>query len=92
MQAEFNWAIITRLQRYLQADDEGLKIRTTRLGVSGTTPPSTPWYVFVLTLLSAIGGFLFGYDTGVVAGATLPISEKFKLNTVEKELFVSITG
>jgi len=52
----------------------------------------TPCFVFTLTLLSAIGGFLFGYDTGVVSGATLPISEKFHLNTVWKELFVSITG
>lgn len=51
-----------------------------------------PCYVYLLSFLSAIGGFLFGYDTGVVAGATLPIKDEFHFNDVWKELFVSITG
>lgn len=66
----------------LKAQDDHTTVKVQR------TPP----FVILLTLLSTIGGFLFGYDTGVVSGATLPIADKFKLNTFEKELFVSITG
>ena len=49
--------------------------------------------VFLLTMLSAIGGFLFGYDTGVVSGAMLQIADdpRINLDTVWTELIVSVT-
>ena len=49
--------------------------------------------VFLLTILSAIGGFLFGYDTGVVSGAMLQIKDDPRINpnTVWTELIVSVT-
>lgn len=52
--------------------------------------PSTP-YVYLLTLLSAIGGFLFGYDTGVVSGAMILVRDEFHLNSLWQEMVVSIT-
>uniref|UniRef100_A0A6A7G6C7 Proton myo-inositol cotransporter-like n=1 Tax=Hirondellea gigas TaxID=1518452 RepID=A0A6A7G6C7_9CRUS len=45
----------------------------------------------VLTLFSAIGGFLFGYDTGVVSGAMLLVREDFELSTIWHECIVSAT-
>lgn len=50
-----------------------------------------PCFVYMLTFLSAIGGFLFGYDTGVVSGAMLLLREEFALDSVRQELVVSVT-
>ena len=49
--------------------------------------------VISLTFLSAVGGFLFGYDTGVVSGAMLLIEDDpdIQPNTLWKELIVSAT-
>lgn len=48
-------------------------------------------FVIVLTLFSALGGFLFGYDTGVVSGAMLKVRDTFSLSSTWVELIVSIT-
>ncbi len=45
----------------------------------------------VLTTLAAIGGFLFGYDTGVISGAMPPIQRAFDLSTSQEEAIVSCT-
>jgi len=49
--------------------------------------------LMALTVLSALGGFTFGYDTGVVSGAMLLIEKDPDINpsTVWKELIVSST-
>ena len=54
-------------------------------------PAASPLFVYILTFLSTIGGFLFGYDTGVVSGALILVRNDFSLTTVWQELFVSIT-
>ena len=51
----------------------------------------TPIFVYVLTMFSAIGGFLFGYDTGVISGAMILLRDYFLLSSVWQELVVSIT-
>eukprot|EP01138_Halocafeteria_seosinensis_P014674 gb/GECG01014979.1/.p1 GENE.gb/GECG01014979.1/~~gb/GECG01014979.1/.p1 ORF type:complete len:686 (+),score=79.24 gb/GECG01014979.1/:1-2058(+) len=48
-------------------------------------------YIIYVTIVGAIGGLLFGYDTGVVSGALLQIETYFELDDVEKEAVVSIT-
>ncbi|CAM9498923.1 unnamed protein product [Phaeothamnion confervicola] len=48
-------------------------------------------FVIFLTLVAAVGGFLFGYDTGVISGAMLKIREEFGLSEWEQEVVVSVT-
>ncbi len=51
----------------------------------------TPSFVYLLTAFSALGGFLFGYDTGVISGAMILLREHFELSSVWQELIVSVT-
>jgi len=44
-----------------------------------------------LTGMAAIGGFLFGYDTGVISGAMLPMKRRFDLSPWQQEVVVSST-
>ncbi|CAB9525652.1 Probable inositol transporter 3 [Seminavis robusta] len=45
----------------------------------------------VLTFFAAIGGFLSGYNTGVIAGALLPLKRVFDLSSEQEEAIVSAT-
>ena len=49
--------------------------------------------ILLLTALSSLGGFLFGYDTGVISGAMLMIKDdrSFILDTFWTEWIVSVT-
>ncbi|XP_065130830.1 proton myo-inositol cotransporter [Paramisgurnus dabryanus] len=51
----------------------------------------TPSFVYVLAVFSAIGGFLFGYDTGVVSGAMLLLKREMNITVLWQELLVSGT-
>ncbi len=52
---------------------------------------TTPGFIYVLAFFSALGGFLFGYDTGVVSGAMLLLKKEMNLSTLWQELLVSST-
>ena len=45
--------------------------------------------VYLATAISALGGMLFGYDTGVISGAILFIQREFSLSAGIEEVVVS---
>jgi hypothetical protein len=49
------------------------------------------WFIYQLTALTAISGFLFGYDTGIISGAIIYIKDEMSLSTLWQEVVVSIT-
>ncbi|KAM4615075.1 proton myo-inositol cotransporter [Polymixia lowei] len=51
----------------------------------------TPAFVYVLAVFSALGGFLFGYDTGVISGAMLLLKREMNLGALWQEVLVSAT-
>ena len=48
-------------------------------------------FLYILVLVSAVGGFLFGYDSGVISGAMIPLKRQFHLSNEYQEIIVSIT-
>ncbi|CAG2247200.1 ITR [Mytilus edulis] len=48
-------------------------------------------FLYTLSFFATIGGFLFGYDTGVVSGAMLLLKEEFALDSFTQEIIVSVT-
>lgn len=72
---------------YDDPDDEKLDLKIDSI----PTRKKTPAFVYVLTFFSALGGFLFGYDTGVISGAMILLRNEFTLSSVWQELIVSVT-
>lgn len=53
--------------------------------------PQFSCFLLTLSFFAAIGGFLFGYDTGVVSGAMLLLKTNFDLSSFTEEVIVSVT-
>jgi len=51
---------------------------------------SSTGFVFIAAVFAAVGGLLFGYDTGVISGALLFIKSQFHLSVFHQELVVSV--
>lgn len=51
----------------------------------------TPGFVYILAAFSALGGFLFGYDTGVISGAMLLLKREMELSALWQEVLISCT-
>jgi len=47
------------------------------------------FFLFMVSSIAAIGGFLFGYDTGIISGALVFIRQTYPISTFTQELIVS---
>lgn len=45
-------------------------------------------YIIFLSVVAALGGFLFGYDTAVISGTIAQVSQQFGLNTLQEGWYV----
>jgi SP family galactose:H+ symporter-like MFS transporter len=54
-----------------------------------TTPRKRQLSVYFITGIAALGGLLFGYDTGVISGALLFLKQSFALNPTQQEIATS---
>ena len=45
-------------------------------------------YVIFLSLVAALGGFLFGYDTAVISGTVTQVTAQFGLDSLQTGWFV----
>ncbi len=50
---------------------------------------STKHFISLITLIAALGGFLFGFDMAVVSGIIGPIKQQYGLSASQEGLFVS---
>lgn len=73
-----------------KVEDERSLIRT-RDSSTATGQDGSARFVYLLAIFSALGGFLFGYDTGVVSGAMLLLKKELNLSALWQELLVSST-
>jgi SP family galactose:H+ symporter-like MFS transporter len=55
----------------------------------GKSSVRNPHFVIVAAAISALGGLLFGYDTGVISGAILFIQKEFNLSSSVEEFVIS---
>ena len=45
-------------------------------------------YLIFLSMVAALGGFLFGYDTAVISGTVTQVVDQFGLDSIQTGWFV----
>ncbi|MBE9009936.1 sugar porter family MFS transporter [Pseudanabaenaceae cyanobacterium LEGE 13415] len=61
----------------------------TKLSPNPVSHQKTSGFIYIVTTIAALGGLLFGYDTGVISGAILYIKQQFSLSSAGQEVVVS---
>jgi len=74
----------------INSNREGEGEKGSLLGEHEESKGSGSKFIYVITAFAAVGGFLFGYDTGVISGAILFMQQDFNLTEVEEELVISM--
>jgi SP family arabinose:H+ symporter-like MFS transporter len=54
-----------------------------------TLPQQNSIYLYLVCLVAALGGFLFGFDTAVISGTISLVKQDFELNSVTEGWYVS---
>ena len=67
------------------------KLNNSNTKANSSNRPYNILYIIQMTLIIAMGGFLFGYDTGIIGGAALYFSDDFHdITSGQKEMIVSL--
>ena len=48
-----------------------------------------PSFIHRVAIIAAVGGFLFGFDTGIISGALIFLQSTFPMTTLTKEIVVA---
>jgi sugar porter (SP) family MFS transporter len=56
---------------------------------SAASAGGTNRFIYVVAAVAAMGGLLFGYDTGIISGALLFIADDFKLSDTAQQIVVA---
>ena len=56
---------------------------------NNSVPEKSSFYLYLVCLVAALGGFLFGFDTAVISGTISLVKNDFALNAVSEGWFVS---
>ena len=60
-----------------------------RIATENTWTKKNNAYLYLVCLVAALGGFLFGFDTAVISGTISLVTQDFNLNAVSEGWFVS---